>query len=108
MAQHRSSDRSTCSAIVAAVKGSSLTRAQKRRLLVLMRLDAFCELMCDRVEAKLIEEGAITASQRWDAQSWDWDAVIERIKNLVDYMIEIAPELIAILLQLIDVFTDES
>lgn len=88
--------------IIKAVAKSDLPVMQKVRIRVLMRVPVICEMVCHAVETRLMDEGVLLrddvvvtgTDQRWDPESWDWDAIVERLKDLVSFVVEIILKLL--------------
>ena len=76
-------------AIVLAINASDLKPLAKVRIKMLMRSKVICALVCQRVENRLIEEAVIAETACWDPESWDWDKVIARLKELISFIVEI-------------------
>ena len=74
-----------------------LNRRQKRRCRILMRHPLLCELVCHQVEEELLASGDITDLNRWDPEAWDWDAVLDRLMVLVDFIFKLILALIQVL-----------
>ena len=79
------------------VKAGTVKRFAARRVRRLMRWPLLCEIVCTRVESQLVDDGVIAEDARFDPETWDWDKIITRLKDLTEFVIKLVLMLIDVL-----------
>ena len=86
-------------AIRQALKESNTPWFQRARLSMFLRSPVVCAFVCHRVEQRLVAEGVISPGQRWEPDGWDWDAILDRLLELIPFLIDL-------ILTIVDLFTE--
>lgn len=73
-----------------------LTPYQKRRIRFLLMFPPIAAIVSHSVERKLLDDGdlILAGGSRWDPESWDWDKIVERIKDLTLFVLEVIEKIL--------------